>query len=169
MIRCAFRPRFAVMTALGLSLMAPPVQAGAAEPAGMAVPALMPLPQTVTPAPGALVIDGGFRVAIVAPGADPHLSAAVNRLLAGLRARTGLFIKPPEVGTGSPSPATLTVRVTALSPAVPVAGADEGYGLTVGPAGAELQATDAVGIQRGISTFLQLVTPVTGPAPIVAR
>jgi hexosaminidase len=125
---------------------------------------LMPVPTRATWAEGRLAIDAHFTVAS-AGAADPRIDASLGRLLARLRAKTGLALAPAGA-----KGARLAVRAQAASAAVQALGEDESYTLSVTPRGAELKAPTSLGIIRGLETFWQLVRGEKGAfyAPAVA-
>ncbi|HTP30966.1 MAG TPA: family 20 glycosylhydrolase [Candidatus Acidoferrales bacterium] len=116
---------------------------------------LMPLPWTVTLAPGQLRIDSSFRVAATGTP-DPLLQAAIDRFAARVYRQAGLAaIHPgarPVLAIDCPNPAL----------ARPTLGEDESYRLDVAPGGARLSARTVTGALRGMETFAQLIAPGPG-------
>ncbi len=109
----------------------------------------LPVPVSVAPAQGSLIIDQSFSVAITGYQ-DPRTSAAASRMLDRLSAKTGMPL--PSAGRGS-SPAAL--RIECAGPGEQ----DESYRLEIAPGGARLSAPQPLGILRGLETFLQAVEP----------
>jgi hexosaminidase len=127
-----------------------------AQPAGAAVPALMPLPVKVETASGRLAIDGSFSVA-AAGYSDLRLESALNRFAARISRQTGISMlaaRPPNA-----SRATLNVECAGRGAADPSLGEDESYRLDVAPDGARLKAPTVAGALHGLETFGQLVVP----------
>ncbi|MGA8740800.1 MAG: family 20 glycosylhydrolase [Terracidiphilus sp.] len=125
---------------------------------------LMPLPLHVVQGEGQLKIDGGFSIALEGYK-DARLESARKRFLSTLSRETGI---PYHDGTTS-GEATLVVKTTGASDAVPSLGEDESYHLEVTPAHALLTAPNPLGAMHGLQTFLQLVsiTPSGFSAPVV--
>jgi hexosaminidase len=113
-----------------------------------------------------LPVDAGFRVS---KGAyrDPIIDSGVDRLIARLRAKTGLDIKS---AAGAEAGSTLLVRCKGPDSKFLSTDADETYRLDITPAKAVLEANGPAGILRGLVTFAQLVRPSSSgfEAPAVA-
>ena len=114
----------------------------------------MPVPRSLVPGDGRLVIDTGFRMAITRHN-DDRLRRAVNRALVRLEARVGLAL--PSLAAHPPS-ATLRLDVAGAGDRVQTINENESYRLEVTAAGATLAAPTVVGAMRGLETLLQLVT-----------
>jgi hexosaminidase len=125
-----------------------------ASAAGAQVGSLMPVPRSLVPGDGRLVIDTAFRIAITRHN-DDRLRRAVNRALVRLEARVGLPL--PSLAARAPAP-TLRIEVAAAGDRVQTINENESYRLEVTPAGATLTAATVVGGIRGLETLLQLVT-----------
>jgi len=120
--------------------------------AAFAAPALMPLPATVRPAAGKLVIDSTFKIALTGTQ-DARLDAAIGRFVVRLSRQTGV----PMLGLKD---ATAKFRVECAAPGAdyPTLGEDESYTLDVDANGAVLKAPTRAGALHGLETFGQLVT-----------
>jgi hexosaminidase len=124
---------------------------------------LMPMPASVQPGSGQLVINQSFSVA--ATGAhDASLDSEVQRFVTQLSRQTGIPFRPKAGATP-----TLEIHADHGREAVQKLGEDESYELTIADTGAKLTAPTALGAIRGLQTFLQLVeiTPVGFAAPAV--
>ena len=114
-------------------------------------PALMPMPATISPAAGKLVIDTGFAVRI-SGDSNPRLANAVAQFTARVARQTGI----PIAGGDR---ATLTIDCRAAAPEYPTLGEDESYQLEITPEAAHLTAPSVTGVLRGLQTFSQLIAP----------
>ena len=81
---------------------------------------------------------------------EPPCAAPTDRVFR----QTGLY----RAGRASQRPA-LTVECRAAGAAWPALGEDESYQLDVTDDGARLSAATVTGIQRGLATFVQLISP----------
>ena len=115
---------------------------------------LMPMPATVTPLEGRLVVSHNFHVGSAGYG-EPRLQRAVQRFARDLARQTGYFVNDPTVDDLGHQ--TLDIHVDHASEPVQDLGEDESYTLTVTGAGAQLTAPNSLGAMRGLQTFLQLV------------
>ena len=115
---------------------------------------LMPMPAALQMQAGQLVIDPAFSVGI-SGRSDAQLQRTVERFLDDLRRQTGM--PPLDMKITNPAQATLVVHCEHETKAVQELGEDESYSLEISAAGAKLEATTALGIMRGLQTFLQLV------------
>ena len=121
-----------------------------------AAPALMPLPVTVRPATGKLILDATFKAALVsAPDAQPdaRLGASIGRFVARLSRQTGI----PMLGLKDATP-KLRIECAGAGNDYPALGEDESYTLDVTSEGALLKAPTHAGALHGLETFGQLVT-----------
>lgn len=111
---------------------------------------VMPLPATVVRGEGVLVIDGNFN-----PGSfnDPRIASGLTRFIVNLGRATGI---PISARNGNP---TLVIHCASHGQAVQTVSEDESYKLTVTAQAAALDASNPLGILRGLETFLQLVLP----------
>lgn len=128
---------------------------GVAKAQPQATPSLnlMPWPASVQPGSGALKIDESFRVALTGY-TESRLDRAVQRFTERLHRQTGiLFVNK----VGDVAKATLVVHTDKASKEIQELGEDESYMLEVTPQGAKLNATNPLGVLRGLQTFLQLV------------
>jgi hexosaminidase len=116
------------------------------------VPALLPVPSTVSWRDGRMALDSTLSVAIVGQR-DPRLERAVGRALRRLEAR---LVQPLPRTIGSDATARLVVRVGGAGYAVPDLREDESYTLDVAGGRATLAANTVVGAIRGLETLLQL-------------
>ncbi len=139
-----FRPAFSW---LALTVFAAPV--------GAQLGTLLPVPSTVVPGPGRLVIDSTFRVAITA-FTDDRLRRGVERAILRLEDRTAIevarAVAPADLD------AQLKVVVQRAGDRVQSIDEEERYILDIAPGGATLTAPTVVGALRGLETFLQLIT-----------
>lgn len=127
----------------------------AVAPARAQIGTLLPVPTTVTPGPGRLVLDTTFRVAIT-KFTDDRLRRGVERAILRFEERTALevarSVAPPTAS------ATLRVVVDGAGDRVQSIDENESYGLEVTESGATLSAPTVVGALRGLETLLQLIT-----------
>lgn len=127
---------------------------------------LMPMPSTVQPADGNLVVSQSFTVGLTGY-AEPRLDRAAERFVHDLSRQTGI----PIVKGLSPDASSATVLVITdhASKAVQDVGEDESYSLEVTPTQATLHAANPLGTLHGFQTFLQLVrvTPAGFAAPAI--
>lgn len=124
----------------------------------------MPWPASISVQPGAVAIDNGFTVSVSGAGAaDPRVTAAVERLFEQLAKQTGIPLLPHAVSGGQR--ATLNIVVESKDHGGPQRlGDDEGYSLEVSNGRVRLSGNRALGVLRGIETFLQLVRENTNGA-----
>jgi hexosaminidase len=124
---------------------------------------LMPMPASVQPGTRQLPIVQSFSVA-VSGAHDASLDEEVQRFQAQLSRQTGIPFRP-KPGAAP----TLQIHADRGRQAVQKLGEDESYELTITDSGAKLTAPAALGIIRGLQTFLQLVeiTPTGFAAPAV--
>jgi hexosaminidase len=124
---------------------------------------LMPMPASVQPGSGQLAINQAFSVAVTG-SRDGSLDAAVQRFTTQLSRQTGIPFRPKSGATP-----TLQIHADHGRQAVQKLGEDESYELTVADSGAKLTAPTALGILRGLQTFLQLaqITPSGFAVPAV--
>jgi hexosaminidase len=115
---------------------------------------LMPVPATIKFLAGRLKIDPSFTVAVDGH-TDARLEAGIYRTSRRLEGRTGFeFLR----GTASDSQtATLLIQCKGPGSPVPSVKEDESYSLDVSEKQAVLKAATAVGVLRGLETFLQLL------------
>lgn len=112
---------------------------------------LMPMPASVQPGSGELVIERGFRVAV--DGNDPVVERAVRRFLQQLSLETGVMLgEKPPASTGP----TLQIQYDHASEKVQKLGDDESYLLVVTSTGAKLSAPTPLGVLHGLETMLQM-------------
>jgi hexosaminidase len=125
---------------------------------------LMPMPSSIEPGTGQLLIDSLFTVAL-SGAEDESLQNGVERFKTQLWRQTGI---PFKRGTGHGN-ATLMIRTPGKRDPIQKLGEDESYQLTVKLSGAEITAPNPLGVLHGLQTFLQLVEPTaTGFAvPVV--
>jgi len=114
---------------------------------------LMPMPYSVQLAPGHLLINQSFSVAIT-NHRDSILDRGVERFIAQLSHQTGMRLKSTADEQGN---ASLLVDVEHGSEQVEKLGEDESYELNITDSAAKLSAANALGILHGLQTFLQLV------------
>ncbi len=116
---------------------------------------LMPQPAHAQLGNGQLLIGPTFSVAITGQK-EARLQRAVELFLIQLGQQIGM---PPidMMVTGSTN-ATLVIQCASGTRSVQELGEDESYRLEIGNSGAKLSAATALGVMRGLQTFLQLVT-----------
>src|SRR5580700_5361099 len=126
---------------------------------------VMPLPATVAPGAGRLLVSQTFSVAIAGYN-DLRLQRVAQRFLHDLSRQTGYFLSER---LGDASRATLTIHADHGSEPVQELGEDESYVLDVSSAGAKLTAPNPLGVMHGLESFLQLVqvTPDGYAAPAI--
>lgn len=129
--------------------------AGANQAVLAGVPALMPMPAAVQPAPGRLLIDANFVVETVG-GANARLSPAVQSFLSRVSRQTGVVYAPLPPAAAD---ARRLVIECAGGPAYPALGEDESYTLDVSDTGARIKAATGEGAIHGLATFAQLIQP----------
>ena len=127
---------------------------------------LMPWPADVQQGSGALKIDPSFRVAFTGY-TESRLDRAGQRFIERLHRQTGILFTNQG---GDAAKATLVVHTNKASKEIQELGEDESYTLEVTPQGAKLNATNPLGVLRGLQTFLQLVdaSPDGFAAPAVS-
>ena len=124
---------------------------------------LMPMPASVQPGSGQLLISRSFSVA-VSGAHDTSLDGEVQRFQTQLSRQTGILFRPAPGATPM-----LQIHADHGREAVQKLGENESYELTVTDSGAKVTAPTTLGILRGLQTFLQLVavTPSGFAAPAV--
>ncbi|MBL8959372.1 MAG: family 20 glycosylhydrolase [Gemmatimonadetes bacterium] len=127
----------------------------AAPTAGAQLGSLLPVPSSVTPGTGRLVLDTAFRVAITR-FSDDRLRRGVERAILRLEERTALEVARTVAAPTASVP--LRVVVERAGDRVQSIDEDESYTLEVSPTGATLAAPTVVGALRGLETVLQLIT-----------
>lgn len=115
---------------------------------------IMPVPYQLTQSGGTLTVDSSFTVS-VSDGGNKMLTAAVQRFLARLIARTG--IQSIRTTPSNDNPATLNIICHEKSRTIPAVVENESYTLEVGSRMAVLSAATRFGVLRGLETFLQLI------------
>ena len=126
---------------------------------------VMPLPATMMPGAGRLLVSQTFSVAIAGYN-DARLERAAQRFLRDLSRQTGYFLSERLADA---THATLTIDAGHGSEPVQDLGEDESYRLDVSSAGAKLTAPNPLGVMHGLETFLQMVqvTPDGYAAPAI--
>lgn len=115
---------------------------------------LMPMPSKLTVERGRLAIDQTFRIALTGYD-EPRLRAAAARLIQRLSLQTGM---PPIPDLQNDAArATLAIHCDRASEPVQQLGEDESYRMKISDKQARLDASNPLGILRGMETFLQLV------------
>jgi hexosaminidase len=119
---------------------------------------LMPWPSSVKTSPSSapMVIEPSFSVAIHDP-ADPLVRKAVAIFLNDLRRHTGSLPLDFTVTDHPDGTPRLGIHSKRMTKPVQELDEDESYTLEVTSSGAELGAPTALGVMRGLQTFLQLV------------
>jgi hexosaminidase len=116
---------------------------------------LMPMPSSVQPASGEMVIDRSFSVE-TAGASDPVLDRGVKRFTDQLSRRTGIFLFQKS---SDATKHTITIHVDHASEKVQKLETDESYQLVIENGSAKLNAPNTLGALHGLETFLQLVKP----------
>lgn len=124
-----------------------------------------PMPASVQPGTGSLVVDPSFSLGIEGYK-EARLDRAVHRFLSNLSRQTGM---PLSTRLADPTKAVLVVRADHPSKPVQEFDEDESYTLEVTTSGARLTAPNPLGILHGLETLLQLVesTPDGFRVPVV--
>jgi len=112
---------------------------------------LMPEPQSMTRGSGELLIDPTFKVELDGY-VEPRLNLARERFFSTLSRETGI-----TVWKTNDHPTELRIVTAGASKPVQQVGEDESYHLEVTSAGAELKASNPLGVLHGLQTLLQLV------------
>ena len=110
---------------------------------------LMPVPASLSIAPGRMPIDSTFSVSTPS-FSDERLKGAIGRMLWRLESRTGLVFSPSNPGKFVVDVASAGMKVQGIEE-------DESYTLETTSQRAVLKAPTVVGALRGLETFLQLV------------
>ncbi len=141
-------------------LLVPLLRAQSAAPLS-----LMPMPASVQPGTGRLMITQSFSVAITGEK-DPVLHREVERFVRDLSRQTGM---PLSAAPNDPSSAILVVHADHAAPDVLQLGDDESYRLDVTSSNVKITAPTALGAMHGMQTLLQLIeiTPDGFSAPAV--
>jgi hexosaminidase len=128
---------------------------------------LMPMPASITPGTGFLIVQPSFAVAVTG-NTEVRLQHAVEIFMDHLRRETGML--PVDVSVTDVSKATLVIHTEEISKDVQELGEDESYTLEVASTGAKLGAATTLGAMRGLQTFLQMVemTPAGFAVPAVS-
>jgi hexosaminidase len=115
---------------------------------GPAFGALMPMPATVVPGAGRVIIDSSF--AVEAHGySDVRLNRAIERLVARVSRQTGINIRGGKT--------VLRIECGARGPEYPALGEDEAYRMDVSADGARITADTVTGAMRGMETFAEWI------------
>ena len=131
----------------------------AASPAlsfALPAPSLMPLPQKLESASGALALDSGFGIKL--EGGGPLAQQAVARFSQTLAHQTSLKINGKKH--------LLVIHVGSDVPSV--VGADESYKLAVTPSGINIEAPNDLALMRALATLRQLVVEERGHFALAA-
>jgi hexosaminidase len=113
----------------------------------------MPMPSSITPGEGQLLIDEGFKAHLTGYP-DTRLPASMDRFLQKLQKKTGI---PFNLSPSPDKPTVLEIQCKGPGEQVQSMAADESYVLEVNSRDARLVAASPIGIFRGLETFLQLV------------
>jgi len=115
---------------------------------------LMPQPRNMSGASGQFRLDKNLRVALQgSPG--ERLGPAVDRFLARLAGRTGLFLTHPTLSASAGGKVQVVIRCD--KPGKTILGEEEAYTLTVSSDGISLSASTELGAMHGLETLLQLL------------
>jgi len=126
-----------------------PHQGPRVRPTTVAIPALVPMPSTLTALPGQ-GIDIGPHTFIIA-GPTPNVASIAAMLATFFKQTTGVVVPVAQVAPSNPG-ATLTLSI---DPNVPVG--DEGYTLDTAAPIASLKARTPAGLFYGVQTLRQLL------------
>jgi hexosaminidase len=123
---------------------------------------LMPMPEHMVQSSAKWPIDSAFRIQL-SGYRDARLLSAVSRLLQRLQKKTGIpFALTPVAGTAA-TRTMLVIHCGSAGERVQSPMADESYTLEITSQSARLDAPYALGVLRGLETFLQLVDPDEKP------
>ena len=111
---------------------------------------LMPIPASIHPGPGGLLIDKSFSVSSSGCN-DAVFERATGRFLPTLSRQTGIFFL-----SGDKTEASLVVTCARAGDPQKL-GEDESYRLQVSASSARIEAPTSLGSMHGLQTFLQLV------------
>jgi len=136
------------MRALLLGCLVMCATALSASPQSEPASRLMPMPATIEPGSGQLLIDRSFSISVIGYH-DASLDRAIQRFLTQLTRVTGIPIwsKP---GGSNPS---LLIHADQARESPQHLGEDESYTLSVTPSHAERTAPNPLGILHGLETF----------------
>lgn len=115
---------------------------------------LMPQPGNLTGGSGQFRMDKNLRVVVQGKPGE-RLSPAVDRFLARLAGRTGLFLTYPTLAASPDGQAQLVIRCD--KPGKTTLGEDESYALTISNDQIILKAPTELGAMHGLETLLQLL------------
>lgn len=115
---------------------------------------LMPQPQHIHAAEGALLVGANFKIVLEAPAGDEIAHSAAGRLQHSLEQATGHSVTLATSATGGQGQLTIVVH-HAESARI---GGDESYSLDIRLDGAHLEAATSLGAVRGLATVRQLIT-----------
>jgi hexosaminidase len=149
------KPYLLFFIVLIASLFLSNMVSGGGAAAGASV-SLLPLPEHWVRSPDQLPLDSAFSVRLTGYR-DPRLPPAVSRLLRRLQKKTGIPFAPQQPEIAASAPAGLEINCKGAGEKVQSLRADESYTLEVTRQGARLDAPSALGVLRGLETFLQLV------------
>jgi hexosaminidase len=134
--------------------------------AAITLPALMPLPSSVSGGEASFTFNESFTVAY-SHVHDDRLSAAVGRMLARLEYVSGVpLARAAEVSSGT---ASLTIDVTGSDAPIQSLDEDESYTLIASPQGIQLTSPSVVGAMHGMETLLQLFVDSWAACSATAR
>lgn len=120
---------------------------------------LLPAPQRLTLSGGALPLDDGLLIAVIAPDALPLQNTAV-RLQATLEAHANVAW---EIVAGAAAPAEQIGARLAVSPGA--TSHPEGYEMTISDAGINIVGSTAAGVHYGVLTLAQIIAQSGGTLP----
>ena len=115
---------------------------------------LMPIPTSVQPGTGWMIIDSSFSVGINGYS-DSRLERSVELFLSNLRRQTGMPAQLMRLSEAAQ--ARLVIQASRANQAVQELGEDESYRLEITTGSAKLSAPTGLGVMRGFQTFLELV------------
>ena len=115
---------------------------------------LMPIPTSVQPGTGWMIIDSSFSVGINGYS-DSRLERSVDLFLSNLRRQTGMPAQLMRLSEAAQ--ARLVIQASRANQAVQELGEDESYRLEITTGSAKLSAPTGLGVMRGFQTFLELV------------
>jgi hexosaminidase len=116
---------------------------------------LVPLPRSVTPGEGVFRVTAATRIVCTGTN-DRGCAAAATRLRDWVAQSRNIVLASAATAE---RPAIVLRRTTQP--------AGEGYRLTVGPSGAEIDAADDAGLLYGVVTLFQLASQQVGPAAAI--
>ena len=127
---------------------------------------LLPLPSSIQPGQGELVLGASFKASIDGQH-DARLDAALDRFLTRLDMQCG-GIRRSQHDAEPAASSVLTLKAAGPGGAIQSVDEDESYKLTVSSTGAQITAATDVGAMHAMETFLQLTDMRSGACRLPA-